>query len=135
MKTAIDRRAALAALGSGFALAAGAGAARAGALGGYAAGDARLVALAESTISGGEIAPSPPPSGTRLALAPAPERRFSRDSLAARDGEGRTLGYLAGRDARLIAPLLAAGLPIEARVVGRAGRRSLRVRLEARLAG
>lgn len=56
-------------------------------------------------------------SGNRLCLARAPERRFDPHSIEARSDTGELLGYLPGMHARILAPLLAHGLDLEARIV------------------
>lgn len=124
MARGLHRRAALGALATaGFAAGSG-GAAFAAPREG-----ARSVTLAESSLSGASSVAERPSPGEILRLEPAPERRFHDGSLGARDAQGRVRGYLPMRDARLLAPLLAAGHTLDAEVIGPRGRRATGVRL------
>jgi hypothetical protein len=122
----MERRAFLAAAGLA---AAGAGTASAGAgIGSVAQHSCARAAGAEALVVRSYLTAIPQAAaqclaetgaGHRLRLSRAAHRRFDPQSVEVRNQAGELLGYLPGRESRILAPLLAHGLPLEARVVAR----------------
>jgi hypothetical protein len=106
----MDRRLFLAAMGGGLATTVGTSGAAAGGR------TAALISTYVSNVEQPRTGKALPGQGCRLALRVEPTRSYDPQSVLVSTTDGETVGYLPPIHGRLIAPLLSAGFPVDARV-------------------